>query len=143
WDDVKYEPGTLKVVTWKNGKPWAEDTVTTSGPATQLALKGDRPRMRADGQDLVFVTVMIIDDRGLLAPRSNNRLEFSLDGPGDIVAVDNGDPTDLESFQAKSRNAFNGLCLVVIRSRAGQLGSIKLKAESPGLKGGTLLLSTY
>src|SRR5262249_17153896 len=143
WDDVKYEPGTLKAVTWKNGKRWAEDTVMTTGPAAKLALKADRPRAKADGQDLIFVTVTVTDDHGLMVPRTNNRINFQVDGPGDIIAVDNGDPTNLESFQSKSRNAFNGLCLVVIRTQAGQRGSIKLTAQSPGLTGSTLALSSY
>ena len=111
WDDVKYEPGELRVVAYKNGKPWAEDRMKTTGPAARLMLKVDRARIKDDGEDLSFVTVMVVDQNGLLVPRSNNRIQFEISGPGEIVATDNGDPTNLESFKAKERNAFNGLCL--------------------------------
>jgi beta-galactosidase len=72
--------------------------------------------------------------------RSNNRLHFTLSGPDQIVAVDNGDPTSFESFQAPERNAFNGLCLVVFRTKAGQPGEVKLKAQSEGLAGVDLVV---
>ena len=133
WDEVKYEPGELRAVAYKKGTRWAEDTVKTTGPAVRVMMKGDRTSLRANAQDLIFVTVMITDKGGLVVPRSNNRINFSIAGPGDIIAVDNGDATNLESFQSKSRSAYNGLCLVVIRSRAGQRGNIRLTAESSNL----------
>jgi beta-galactosidase len=134
WDDVKYAPGELKVVTWKNGKPWAKAVQRTTGAAAQVTLAADRAKLRADGQDLAFVTVSICDKGKNVVPRAANQLHFSLTGPGEIVAVDNGDATRLESFQAKDCRAFNGLCLVVIRTFAGQSGSITLKADADGLK---------
>lgn len=140
WDDVKYEPGELKVVAYKNGKRWAEAVMKTTGPASRLSLKADRADIKADGQDLSFVTVTIADRNGLLVPRSKNRIRFDIDGPGDIVAVDNGDATNLESFQSKERNAYNGLCLVIIRTKAGQAGAIKLKAHSEGLSGAEIVI---
>jgi beta-galactosidase len=76
---------------------------------------------------------MIADRDGWLVPRSHNRIQFEISGPGDIVATDNGDATNLESFQSQGRNAFNGLCLVVIRSQRGKPGVVKLRAQSPGL----------
>jgi beta-galactosidase len=133
WDEVKYEPGELRVIVYKNGRRWAGDSMKTTGAAAKLILKVDRPRIKADGQGLSFVTVMVADREGLLVPRSTNRIQFELSGSGDIVATDNGDATNLESFQAKERNAFNGLCLVVIRSKRGTPGPIKLRAKSPGL----------
>ena len=87
----------------------------------------------ADGQDLSFVTVSVADKAGQTVPRSKNRVSFSLTGPGEIIATDNGDATSFEPFQSKDRNAFNGLCLVVIRSTC-QGGPIILKATSPGLQ---------
>jgi beta-galactosidase len=132
WDDVQYEPGELKVVAYKNGKKWATDVMKTTGPAAQLALQADRSTINADGQDLSFVTVTIADKNGLLVPRSKNRVRFEISGPGEIVATDNGDATSFESFQAKERNAFNGLCLVIVRATGP--GSIVLKATSPNLR---------
>ena len=140
WDDVKYEPGELRVVAYKNGQQWAEDVMKTAGPASKLTMKADRATVRADGQDLAFVTVTIADKNGLLVPRSKNRIRFELTGPGEIVAVDNGDATSFESFQSKARNAYNGLCLVVVRTKAGQAGAVKLKAQSEGLAGAEIVI---
>jgi len=75
-------------------------------------------------------------------PRSNNHLKFSVTGPGEIVATDNGDATSFESFQAPERDAFNGLALVIIRAKADQPGTIKLTAESDGLTPATLTLKS-
>lgn len=134
WDEVKYEPGEVRVVAYKNGKRWAEDVVKTTGPAARLLMKADRATISADGSDLSFVTVSVVDKAGLTVPRSKNRMHFEVFGPGEIVAVDNGDATSHESFQSKERAAYNGLCLVVVRSKADAPGSIKLWAYSEGLK---------
>ena len=138
WDEVKYEPGELRVVAYKNGKPWAGDVMKTTGPATRLTLKADRQVIKADGSDLSFVTVSVADRAGLVVPRSKNRVHFELEGPGEIVAVDNGDATSHESFQSKERAAYNGLCLVVVRAKKGAPGSIRLRAYSEGLKSADL-----
>jgi beta-galactosidase len=137
---VKYEPGELKVVAYKNGKRWAEDVVKTTGAAAKLTLAPDRAAIRADGQDLSFVTVSVADSAGRLVPRTSNRVCFEIKGPGEIVATDNGDATSFESFQSKQRNAFNGLCLVIVRAKAGQPGAIKLRAQSDGLSGAQVLI---
>jgi beta-galactosidase len=142
WDEVKYEPGELKVIAYRKGKRWAEDVMRTTGPAARTVLQADRATIRADGQDLSFVTITIADKQGLLVPRSKQRLRFTIAGPGEIVAIDNGDATDFESFQSKERNAYNGLCLVIVRAKAGQAGPIKLKVQADGLAGGEILIST-
>jgi beta-galactosidase len=134
WDEVTYEPGELKVITYKNGKEWATDMMKTAGPAAKLLAKADRSTIAAEGRDLAFVTITIADKDDVLVPRAQNRIRFSIDGPGEIVATDNGDPTSFESFQSKTRNAFNGLCLAILRAKPGQTGSILLKAESDGLE---------
>ncbi len=133
WNAVVYQPGELKVVAYKNGKPWATNIIKTTGPATKLTLQADRDAIRADGQDLSFVTVKVADQAGLMVPRSMNRIKFSVEGPGEIVATDNGDPTNLESFQSPERAAFNGLALVIVRAKPGQTGAIVLKAEAAAL----------
>jgi beta-galactosidase len=134
WNDVVYQPGELKVIAHKNGKRWATDVMKTTGPAEKLTLKADRNKIQADGQDLSFVTVTVTDKDGLLVPCSKNHIQFSVDGPGEIIATDNGDATSFESFQVPERNAFNGLALVIVRAKAGHLGHIVLKAESTGLQ---------
>lgn len=138
WDDVKYEPGTLKVVAYKNGKRWATDVMKTTGPAAKLLMQADHSKIAADGQDLSFVTVTVADKHGLLVPRSKNHIKFTISGPGEIVATDNGDATSFESFQAPEHDAFNGLALVIVRAKAGETGTFTVKAESPGLKPATI-----
>ncbi|HOB85786.1 MAG TPA: beta-galactosidase GalB [Bacteroidales bacterium] len=134
WDDVVYQPGELKVVAYRNGKVWAEDIKKTTGKAAGLSASADRNEINSDGKDLVFITVRVEDKNGLTVPRSNNQLNFSIEGPGKIIATDNGDPTNHESFQAKSRKAFNGLCLAVVAAEKGAKGKITVKCESKGLK---------
>jgi len=134
WDNAVYQPGELKVVAYKNGRRWATDTMKTTGPATKLTLQADRTKIQADGQDLSFVTVTVADKHDLQVPRAMNHIRFSIDGPGEIVATDNGDATSFEPFQAPEHNAFNGLALVVVRAKAGQPGTIVLKAETDGLQ---------
>lgn len=134
WDSIKYEPGELKVVAYKNGKKWAENEVKTTDKPMKLLASTDRKMIKADGKDLAFITVQITDKDGLVVPRSNNQIEFSIEGPGEIVATDNGDPTNMVSFSSDKREAFGGLCLVIVRSRAGNPGFITVTAKSPGLK---------
>lgn len=134
WDDVVYEPGELKVVSYKDSKRWAQDAMKTAGKPARLKLEPDRNAIRADGRDLSFVTATITDDNGLTVPRADNPIQFTIEGPGEIVATDNGDPTSFEPFQSHSRKAFNGLCLVIVRAKAGQHGKIMLKALATGLK---------
>jgi beta-galactosidase len=142
WDDVKYEPGELNVVAYLHGKRWAEDVVKTAGPASRLILKADRATIKADGQDLSFITVTIADKDRLLVPRSKNRVSFEISGPGEIVATDNGDATSLESFQATERAAYNGLVLVIVRTKPGVSGAITLRAKSNGLAGAEITISS-
>jgi len=134
WDEVVYQPGTLKVVTYKEGKEWATDEVKTAGDPALLTVKPDRNIIRADGQDLSFVTVTVRDAKGVIVPRADNSVHFDITGPGEIAATDNGDATSFESFQAHEHKAFNGLCLVIVRSTQ-QSGPIVLQASSAGLKG--------
>jgi beta-galactosidase len=98
--------------------------------------------IRADGLDLSFVTLTVTDKAGVMSPRADNRIHFSIEGPGEIVATDNGDPTSFELFQSHDRKAFNGLCLVIVRGMAGQSGKISLTAKTDGLKIGTVSIKT-
>ena len=140
WNDVKYEPGELKVVAYKNGKKWATDMIQTAGPARKLALQADRREIQAGGEDLSFVTLTVEDKHGRTVPDANNTIHFEIFGPGEIVATDNGDATDLTSFPSHDRNAFNGLCLAVVRAKAGQTGTIQLTASADNLKMATTLI---
>jgi beta-galactosidase len=133
WDDVAYEPGELKVVAYKNGKKWAEDSVETTGAAAGLSLKPDRKTIAADGTDLSFVTLSVLDKDGRTVPNADNAITFEISGPGEIVATDNGDPTDLNAFPSHDRKAFSGLALVIVKAKPGEAGTITVTARSTGL----------
>lgn len=137
WDAVKYAPGELKVVAYKNGKRWAEAAVRTTGSAAALKLEADRTNIRADGRDLSFITVKVVDARGEVVPNASQLVKFSVSGPGEIAGVDNGDATSLLSFQGREMKAFSGQCLVILRSRAGENGKIELTAKADGLSAAT------
>ncbi|RHW18494.1 DUF4982 domain-containing protein [Sphingomonas gilva] len=134
WDYVTYEPGEVKVVTWKDGEPWATATKTTAGPAAKLSATVDRSRIDADGRDLAFVTIDVVDAEGRIAPRSDAMIRFRIEGPGELVATDNGDPTDMTAFPSARRAAFNGKALAIVRAKTP--GRITLIAEAEGMTAG-------
>ena len=140
WDDVRYESGDLKAVAYKNGKKWAETIVKTTGNQTKLMAEADRVTIQSDGYDLSFITIKVTDDNGLTVPQANDKIQFSIEGPGEIVATDNGDPTDMVAFPSTSRNAFGGLALVIVKAKGK--GVITLKAEAPGLKETKIVLKS-
>jgi beta-galactosidase len=142
WDDVVFEPGVLRVVAYKNGKPWATDEMQTAGAPAGLALAPDRMEIAADGLDLAFITAAVTDKDGLTAPRADTRIHFEIEGPADIVATDNGNAYDFEPFPSRDRRAFNGLCLVIVRGKAGRPGKITLTATAEGLEAGKVSLKT-
>ncbi|HTQ36927.1 MAG TPA: beta-galactosidase GalB, partial [Steroidobacteraceae bacterium] len=138
WDDVIYQPGTLRVVTYRNGHRWATDEVKTTGPAARVHLSTDQRHIRADGRDLVFITAAIQDAHHLTVPRAQDSLQFSVEGPGRIVATDNGDPTSFEPFRATTRRAFNGLALVIVQATHGATGTLRITASADGLRSDTI-----
>ncbi len=142
WDDVIYEPGELRVVAYKAGKPWAEDAVRTTDEPARIELLPDRTEILADGNDLSFVTVRVTDTSGRTVPRASNAIRFTIEGPGEIVATDNGDPTSMVPFTSHEREAFGGLCLVIVRGKRGQPGTIKLQAEFASLESGTVTVES-
>jgi beta-galactosidase len=133
WDDVVYQPGEVKVVAYKDGKKWAESTVKTTGDASQLKLTPDRATIKGDGKDISYVTCAVADKAGLMVPRANVGIKFTIQGPGEIVATDNGDPTDLNAFPSHDRKSFNGLAMAIVKAKPGAKGEITVKAEANGL----------
>ena len=138
WDDVVYQPGELKVVAYKNGKKWATDVMKTTGEPAKLALAADRSKITDDRKDLSYITVRVQDQNGQTVPTANNQLKFTIEGAGEIVATDNGDATSFVPFQSHERPAYNGLALVIVKSK--KPGSIKLTASAEGLKPATVSL---
>jgi beta-galactosidase len=129
---LAYTPGTLKAVGRTGGKEVLTKVINTAGEPAKIKLTADRSVIKADGKDLSFITVEILDANGNLVPDANNQVYFELTGNAVIAGVDNGCQTSLEPFKANYRNAFNGKCLGVIQS-SGKPGSIQIKAESEGL----------
>ncbi|UII24606.1 DUF4982 domain-containing protein [Fulvivirga maritima] len=138
---LSYEPGVVKVVTRKDNEVVMTKEVHTAGKAAKIKLEVDRADINADGKDLAFVTVTILDKDGNVVPDADNQVNFSLEGKGKIVGVDNGDPTSMESFKAEQRKAFHGLALAIIQS-SSESGSIKLTASADGLEGSSLNITT-
>jgi beta-galactosidase len=133
WDDVVFEPGVLKVVAYKNGEEWATQTVQTTDEPFKLVATADRDVISADGYDLSFITISVKDRNGIMVPNSKPLIQFEIEGPAEIIATDNGDPTDMTAFTSLDRFAFNGLALVIVRSHKGEAGAITVTAKSSGL----------
>ena len=129
---IPYQPGTLKAVSRKNGKIVLTEEVRTAEQPAKIILVPDRRTIKADGSDLSFVTVKIVDKNGTVVPQADNLVDFQLSGEGLLAGVDNGSQISHESFKANHRKAFHGLCLAVIQSK-GKAGRIVLKANAAGL----------
>jgi len=129
---IPYQPGTLKAVSRKNGRIVLTEEVRTAEQPAKIILVPDRRIIRADGSDLSFVTVKIVDKNGTVVPGADNLVDFHLSGEGFIAGVDNGSPISHESFKANQRKAFHGLGLAIIQSK-GKAGRIVLTAVASGL----------
>lgn len=133
WNEVPYEPGELKAVAYKDGKVWAEASVKTTGAPVKLKLTPDKKILKSDGEDLIFVRVSVLDADGSEVPTAEPLIKATLDGPGKIVATDNGDPTCLIPFPETTRPAFNGLYLAIVKADRGAKGKLHFSVESDGL----------
>jgi beta-galactosidase len=134
---VPYEPGTLKAVGFTGKKQVAVSELHTAGEVTRLKLSADRNKIRADGQDLSYITIELIDNDGVCNPKADNLISFEVNGPGSIAGVGNANPLSLESFQLPERKAWHGRCMVVIKSDTTS-GKINVKATSAGLNSSSI-----
>jgi beta-galactosidase len=137
---VPYAAGVLKAVGTKNGRTII-DEVRTTGPPAKLVIRPDRHQIAADGEDLSYVEVRVVDEDGNLCPNADDLIRFSVEGPGEIAGVDNGDPTNHESFKAKQHKAFHGLCLAVIQANRTP-GEVRLSVRAEGLKSESVVITT-
>jgi beta-galactosidase len=135
-----YEAGTLKVNGYRNGKIVSSSVLRTAAEPVQIRLSADRTNIHAKGQDLSYVTVELTDANNVRHPNAEHPVHFSIDGPGIIAGVGNANPVSTESYQQPQRKAWQGRCLVIVRS-GGEAGTITLKASSPGLKSATLTIN--
>jgi beta-galactosidase len=138
---VPYAPGVLKAVGRSAGRETLVREVKTAGPPARIELSADRSMIAADGRDLSFITVRILDSDGTPVPRADHLVSFDVTGEGRLAGVDNGCQTSMESFRGSSRKAFNGMCLAVIQSNT-TAGRITLTASSAGLTGASVAITT-
>lgn len=130
--NVPYQAGEIKVVGFIDGKKVTEKQIKTAGKPAKIELIADRDLIKSDGEDMVFVTVRVVDKEGNLCPNSDNLINFEIQGQGAIVAVGNGNAATTEHFQSNKRKAFSGQCMVFIKA-SKKAGLINLKATSDGL----------
>lgn len=142
WMDVKYEPGTLKVVAFdKNGKAVAEEEIHTAGKGYQIVLDADRKTIKADGKDLSYVTVSVVDKNGIPCPTATDQLQFKVKGKGVYRAACNGDATSLEQFHLPTMKLFSGKLVVTLQSLK-EAGNMELTVSGKGLKAATLTINS-
>ncbi len=138
---LQFEPGTLKAVSRKNGKVVLTREIHTAGEPAKIELTADRKNIKADGKDLSFITVKILDKDGNVVPNADNRVNFKINGAGFIASVDNGDPVSHDPFKADYRKAFHGLALAIVQAKQ-KAGNITFTATAAGLQSATLVLSS-
>jgi beta-galactosidase len=138
---VLYQPGTLKAIGTRDGKVVVTEEITTIEKPSAIGLSADRLKIAADRRDVVHVTIKILDAPGRVVPVADNEVTLKIQGEGKIIGLDNGNPESHEDFKGNRRKAFNGLCLVIIQSTE-KPGNITLTTTSPGLKTGSITITT-
>lgn len=138
---VAWEPGALKAIGRNRGVVVAEHELRTSGKPVKIALSVDRIKLTPAWDDVAFVTATIADQNGIAAPAASDSVSFRIAGPGFIAAVDSGDNSSVEPFQASERHAYQGRCYAIIKARAAH-GKITVSASAPGLTGASIAIET-
>ncbi len=137
---IPYEPGTLKAVGMKEGKPVVTVEVSTTADAAGIELKADRDAIAADRRDVAHVTARIVDAQGRMVPDAAHEVTFEIQGEGKLIGVDNGDMQSHDDYKANRRKAFNGMCLAIVQATA-RPGQIRIAATAPGLKAGSATIT--
>jgi beta-galactosidase len=138
---VPYQAGELKAVGYMGKKEVNTAILRTAADPVQIKMSADRNVIKANGQDLSYITVELVDDKGIRNPKAENTVKFTIEGPGKIIGTGNANPLSLESYTAPERKAWQGRCLVVIKSDLAE-GKISLKASSPGLSPASIVISS-
>ena len=138
---VPFATGTLEAKASKGGSVVVSDKVQTAGAAAALTLNADRTSITADGRDLSFVEVDIVDAQGVIVPQANNSISFTISGPGTLVGLDGGDSTNHDSYKGTSHAAFSGKLMAIVQSTT-TAGTITLKASSGSLTGTSVVINT-
>lgn len=134
WDQVKYQPGELRVVAYdQNGNKAEEQVTRTAGKPHHLEIVADRTLLSADGKDLAYLTIKVVDKNGNLCPADNRSVRFSVKGAGKYRAAANGDPTCLELFHQPKMPAFHGQLTAIVQT-GEKAGDIIFEAKAKGVK---------
>ena len=140
WMDTKYEPGTVKVVAYnEKGEAVAEKEICTAGKPHHIELVADRKLIAADGKDLSFITVKVVDKDGNLCPDAQHSIRYSVKGAGFYRAGANGDPISLELFHHPQMKVFNGMMTAIVQNN-GKPGEITLTASGKGLRSAKMVI---
>ncbi len=139
---VPYQPGIVKAIGYQGKKQAAFSELRSASDPVQVKLTADKPEIKADGQDLSYITVELTDANGLRNPKSDDLVTFSIEGPGTIVGVGNANPVSLESYTIPQRKAWRGRCLVIVKSDP-KAGPIILKATATGLKPASIEINSH
>jgi beta-galactosidase len=129
-------------VAYKDGRQIGEAIMRTAGKPVTIRLTPDRKDLHATGEDLCYILVEALDDQGTLCPLADNLVRFKVEGPAEIAAVGNGNPLSLEPFQADYRKLFYGKAMLILRSKEGQAGAVRVTATSDGLAGAETLVQS-
>jgi beta-galactosidase len=136
---VPYAPGKLEAAGMRAGRETERFALVTAGAPARLRLTPDRGRILADGQDLSFVVVEVLDADGVVAPSADHSVRYTLDGPATLAGIGSADLTDRDSYRANPRRVFQGRALVIVRA-GDKAGAVKLTASAPGLPPAELTL---
>lgn len=139
--NVPYQAGELKAIGYSVNKPVNTVVLQSASTPSQIKMVADRGEIKADGQDLSYITVELLDEKGVRNPKAENQVKFEIEGPGTIVGVGNANPISTESYQSSERKAWMGRCLVVVKSAQNE-GKIILKASSGDLKPVNIVINT-
>lgn len=139
--EVPYKPGILKAVAYKGTKEADSSELVTAEDPNNIRLSADRAKIKADGQDLSYITVDLLDSNDRRHPTAENLIRFEIEGPGSIIAVASSNPMSVESYQQPKRKAYKGRCLVIVKSTR-ESGNIIIKASSTGLQSARLIITS-
>lgn len=129
---VPYQPGELKVVGYHKGKQVSQSVLATAAETKVIKISADRNKIKADNQDLSYITVELTDEKGIRNPKEERLVKFEIEGEGSIVGVGNANPVSTESYRLPQRKAWQGRCLVIVKS-TGKAGIVRLTASAEGL----------
>jgi beta-galactosidase len=142
WMETKYEPGTVEVVAYNDkGEAVARKQMHTAGEPYRIVLEADRQTIAADGRDLAFITVKVVDRDGNLCPDAQHLISYKVDGEGFYRAGANGNSVSLELFHIPQMKVFNGMMTAIVQS-TDKAGNITLTAKGKGLKSAKIVIST-